>query len=1134
MPRVRTCLALLTILGCLVSARQLAFGDPAANWMWIWAADGSRPPETIWFRQRFTLPKAPVSAKLRITADNSFKAYLNERKTPVAEGSDWTTVQEFDVTRALKAGKNLLAVEAQNSAGPGGLIYKLVVRLPNGKTQIFFSDARVHANRHVPPAWMTFAVDDSHWPLAKEIAPANGGVWGPLHGALQVDPSRLIRTWDIRAGGKPGEDPYTRSRNIGDRMLLSASASSPSDMQILAGAGFTLFQTDSDHLSTEQTAPNQWDWHAQDAARKVVQDLGLDWCYFPHEAFPPPWYAKSVPFVRIQCLEHQQSVQAFSPWDPTWPGFIDQGYAALAKAFAADPKKGDRKLSAVYVGVHGDYGEAGLLMGARVTVPGQREDWQRRFGNLHDHLGWWCHDPLARADFRDAMLKKYGDLQHLDAAWKRSYKSPQEIAYPDKPRLEARREWLDYVEWYQGAVGHAIEANLGAARKHLPKTLLMLPAGFADEDLRGGNDNSLIPKLAAQANATVRSTHSAFKPFAENAATMFGRLGSASRFYGAPFWTEPPGGLSAEQEVGRLFESVSQGATGYFDWAGNAVATRDVYYRYGKFLRVEKPVVDVAMFYPARGQKLHPEQGYAPLFAQGCAYLRDAANFDIVDDRMVEDGCLSRYRVLVLWEGTRCDQSTLDKIKAWVNEGGVLMAYDFGKVETFDGDTSWFSDLFGYVQELKPAKVTERYAGNVPPQYRIPVGDPAFADFLGGEWFNPDKEEDVSRRWTSGNATVRLPVDPDRQYTLIVRASVPKEAAGLKRHLLINGHDVGELGSPGDVTYRFLVSADLLTDHPLTTLTFHSETFQPSKLIPDSQDMRALGVSVQSVQMVEQDADEAPDTLPPPGTIRRELDLHQLNTDWARRYGKGLTIYFPANRQLLKGYLEVVRHTIYHLSDIDPGRRNALPIDNAMDGVYATLFTDKILYYNPKDTPVTKTVTIPAEAFAAWADEVATPSETSWKLTLEPHSIGAIYFTPPPQELLFECEKFTQLGSLRPLSAPDCSPGKGATCVRLSRGAGIATQFQIDVPGRYTLFTRCVRNSKPVPVDVLVDGRAVAPINAKAGQTLLSGLVTLSRGTHSLTLRARPGVDVRADFVLLTTDPNIGGYDFAIRTTPVD
>ena len=379
---------------------------------------------------------------------------------------------------------------------------------------------------------------------------------------------------------------------------FSTSITSPSEMRTLAGAGFTLFQSDSEHLSTEETAPNHWDWSGPDAQRRAAQTLGLDWSYFPHYAFPPAWYRDKTDWTRLQCLEHQQPVAAFSIWEPQWADFIGRGYDALAQQFAPKGKAAPNpapQISAINVGVHGDYGEAGLLWGARLQVPAQREDWQKRFGDLHDHLGFWCADPLARADFRAAMLKKYGGLDALNAAWKRTYKTPEEIAYPAAPRLEARAEWLDFIDWYQTSVGNAVELNLAAARGRFPDTLLTLPAGFSDEDIRSGADNSLIAKLATKYGAAVRSTHSAIRPFAENAATMLGRLGSACRFYDVPFWTEPPSGLTETQETERLFEAVSQGAAGTFDWAENALAHRDVYYRVGKFLRVEKPVVDTAV-----------------------------------------------------------------------------------------------------------------------------------------------------------------------------------------------------------------------------------------------------------------------------------------------------------------------------------------------------------------------------------------------------------------------------------------------------------------------------------------------------------------------------------------------------------
>jgi hypothetical protein len=1103
----------------------------ADGWMWVWTAEAARAPETVFFRHRFTLAKKPVAAKLLITADDLFTATLNESKQAVAQGNDWTVVQEFDVTNFLKAGENLFAVEARNTNGPGGLLYKFVLTLPGGKTRVIASNRSIKTNRRVPPLWMTLALDDKTWPAAKEMAPANGGQWGQLRGAPISDPARIVRLWDIRAGGAPDVNPYARPRHIGDRMLLSASVGSRSEMEILAGAGFTLFQTDSDHLSTPQAAPDQWNWRIPEAARKLVQSLGLDWCYFPHSAFPPEWYRQTVPFVRLQCLEHNQSVQAFSIWDPSWADFIEKHYEAMAHAFGP-------QLATLYVGIHGDYGEVGLMQGGRTAVPGQREDWERRFGDTHDHLGWWCADPLARTDFRDKMLQRYGNLARLNEVWKRNFASPEEITYPDKPRADARQEWLDFVNWYQDSVGRAVSLNLGAARKHFPDSLLMLPAGFVDEDPRGGNDNSLIPKLAAQHKAAVRSTHSSFKPFAENAATMFGRLGSACRFYNVPFWVEPPGGLTSEQEVERLFEAVSQGAVGIFDWTGNAVGARESFYRYGKYLRVEKPVVDVAMFYPAEAQKLRPNQGYAPLFAQACAYLRDIANFDIVDDRMVDDGCLTRYRVLALWEGTLASAATLEKIKEWVNAGGTLLAYDFGKVQAFEGDTAWFTEMFGYANELQPARVTERYVGMVPVQYRLPVAAPESADFLSGDWQETETEDGIARRWAGANVTIRLPVNPGKKVVVLLRATVPPEVADLTRRVQINGRDVGPLSAVGDVTYRFLLSEDTLANQTMATLTIQSQTFPKPGTAPEETNPRKVGVLIHSVQMVESTEQESANAPVLKGTMRRELDLRRLygatGDSWTRRYGDGLTVYFPATRQLLKGYIEVLRRAIYGLSAFERGRRDALNIDNASDGVYATLFTDKILLYNSRDTAVLKSISLPAEAFAAWRGEVAAPAETSWKITLEPHSMAAITFTPQPQELLFECEKFLELGAVKPLTDSACSPGKGASCVRLGRGTTISTRFAVETPGNYALYARTVRNGKPEPVDILVDGKLLTPVNAKAGETLLSGTVSLTRGTHTLTLRARPNREVRADFVLLTNDPSIAGYGFGVRNVPVE
>jgi len=387
-----------------------------------------------------------------------------------------------------------------------------------------------------------------------------------------------VRFWNV----EPPEalaDGYGYARPLGGRIILSSNTS-PAHLAVLASAGFTLLQTDSDHLSTEETRPNVYDFKNADAMERMARQAGFDWAYFPHFAFPPPWYSQRIQYTRVRCLEHDQTVEAYSPWDPNFPYFVGRGYQILARHFlgtgvapAVPPPA--KTPPALYVGIHGDYGECWLFIGARTGVPGQREDWQSRFGNLHNHVGWWCGDAQSRASFRNAMMAKYGGISALNAAWRTNFANAEAITYPSSPNAGSRRYWLDWVNWYRQSVSTMVDAISRIARRHFPTSLLMLPCGFGDEDPRTGADNSMLAKIAARYRMDLRSTHGGHRPFAENQASMLGRLASACRFYGVPFWTEPPGTITPDVQVARMFEAITLGARGHFDWAPNVQTGRE-------------------------------------------------------------------------------------------------------------------------------------------------------------------------------------------------------------------------------------------------------------------------------------------------------------------------------------------------------------------------------------------------------------------------------------------------------------------------------------------------------------------------------------------------------------------------------
>ncbi len=131
--------------------------SPAAYWIWHpgGPANGER-----WFRKAFELDKVPEQARLRITCDNGYSVSLNGQ--PVGSGGRWEVVQEYDVARMLRAGRNEIAVKASNTGASAGLIAELTA----GAT-------RVATDR----SWL--ASKDAAGPVvnAEQVSAFRGSLW---------------------------------------------------------------------------------------------------------------------------------------------------------------------------------------------------------------------------------------------------------------------------------------------------------------------------------------------------------------------------------------------------------------------------------------------------------------------------------------------------------------------------------------------------------------------------------------------------------------------------------------------------------------------------------------------------------------------------------------------------------------------------------------------------------------------------------------------------------------------------------------------------------------------------------------------------------------------------------------------
>jgi putative heme-binding domain-containing protein len=145
--------------------------DPA----WIWLGE-PRGDQTLFFRKSFELTEKPRRARLWATCDNSLTLFVNGRK--VFDHDEWEEVRFETLSRELTAGRNVLAVRARNREGPAGLIVRLVIELPDGKSLTVATDATWKATKERPPKWNEVEGDDTSWEAARIVAKLGDPPWG--------------------------------------------------------------------------------------------------------------------------------------------------------------------------------------------------------------------------------------------------------------------------------------------------------------------------------------------------------------------------------------------------------------------------------------------------------------------------------------------------------------------------------------------------------------------------------------------------------------------------------------------------------------------------------------------------------------------------------------------------------------------------------------------------------------------------------------------------------------------------------------------------------------------------------------------------------------------------------------------
>jgi len=648
----RVCLVLAIIAFLILPALAEESAPPAvvASWVGI-QADDAKNPSTVVYHKSFRLEFEVEEAWLKFTCytpddfgGTHYRVFANNILGP--SGSYWRDVQYMSLPKIVHKGDNEIDIEVTwvqtGTSGPilakvyakgkdkDGKEQSAVIRTDDtwdytvGKYSI---QAKANADRPVRKVEIVGAADQ--WQPAK-----NPSVLPKISTGSVVGVTDLV----LKGGNAGSLYQFNVVRDYSDKFYF------------LNALGYSSIE---DYIfgQTNYQEPGEWFWGYDKEIARSQERAGFDFTIYPWVWVPAEWYRKKENPPMARCLEHGKDGFGLSLWSPLLLKFNEQIYAELKREFGDSVKF-------VYPGIYGDFGEAHYMAGWNPWMSPKPE---------HQHAGFWAGDDLARADFRAKMLKKHGTLEALNSAWKTGLKSGDEITYPKLDGTDPRRYSLDFVNWYYDCMTEFTAKVCGIAMHSFPFVPIAPKLGCGDENPMWGQDNSAIPKALAKMGVGIRSTHGSSPNFAVR------RLSSACKFYGNRFETETAGGTNRKDAAKKFFIDASCGCSELFEYPTAILEVADIFSACRRNLRGEHSITDVALFFPTSWHRANLRKGYPPKLVEAAEEFRDLADFDIVDEGMVLDGALEKYKALAMFDADFTEQPVYGRISKWIDAGGTLL-----------------------------------------------------------------------------------------------------------------------------------------------------------------------------------------------------------------------------------------------------------------------------------------------------------------------------------------------------------------------------------------------------------------------------------------------------------------------------
>lgn len=645
----------------------------------------------------------------------------------------------------------------------------------------------------------------------------------------------------------------------------------------------------------------------------------------------PKWFREEYG-VDAVCLEHNTPIRIQSIWNP----HLEDGVKRFLQLFK--DHYDSSVIEALNLGISGNWGESLFPAGGGFDMQG-----------VHTHAGWWCGDKYAKEDFRRWLKAKFNDIADLNASWNTKYSSIDEIEPFLPDNSPSRRASVDMGNWYTQSMTDYAELWVKTARDLYPDLPIYLCTG-GEGAIELGADFAAQSKMCAKYNAGIRITNMDDNMLSGFAITRM--VSSASRLYGGYYTTEPGGDNTPKGIAGRIFDIVSGGGRGvYFKGLiqnpDNATHNAIVFGDFAKYMIPNKPNLPVAVVMSNSAITLN--NTVLSQFLNRTAKLRDSLDFEFIDENMIADGLLNNFKALVMLSGDTLEQSSIDKIKDWVESGGIFITCkESFPLKSVEGNPAqWLGELSS---ERIPLDV--KYNEGTFKGIHVNIGSSGDDSLLISPWHGSEggalaatrNNPDPSYRWTMSESTIALPAPSQKPLVLRILLTVP-EANADNAAIYADNIKLADLkANPIRKWIEIAVPNNAVKPTNILELTFKSDT-----MVPNASDPRELGIQVYAIQLYTKGAKEkelVPADVLSPNVSVDESKIYQMI---ARKTGSGYTVIWPESWDTYVHFLNTVLHT-----EKAPWKQIAEPLDCKYDNVLACRVGNSVYYLNNGDSAVTR------------------------------------------------------------------------------------------------------------------------------------------------------------------------------------